>query len=45
MKRDAVRLLDRSDRAEESGDIRETAGAEKKKAPEVRGLDGAGKGI
>jgi integrase len=42
VKRDAVRLLDRT---EELGDIRETAGAEKKKAPDVRGLDGPGKGI
>jgi len=42
VKREAVQLLDRT---ENSGDIRETEEAEKKKAPDVRGLDGAGKGI
>ncbi len=42
VKRDAVRLLDRS---EDAGDIRETEGAEKRTPRRTGGLDGAGKGI
>ncbi len=45
VKREAVRLLDGPADAKKLGDIRETAGAEKKNPRGDRGLDGAGKGI